>query len=103
MTRSAVVGLRDTNYLKRMSKKRARVALVSGGPEPVEDDGGDGNSPFARAFLKALSNNTDVIDGTRLFAETRRPVILHAKQTPEYSDVRDSGHDGGDFLFVRKP
>ena len=86
-----------------MSKKRARVALVSGGPEPVEDDGVDGNSPFARTFLKALSNNTDVIDGTRLFAETQRTVILHAKQTPEYSDVRDSGHDGGDLLFVRKP
>ena len=84
-------------------RRNVRVALVSGGPEPVEDDGGDGNSPFARAFLKALSNNTDVIDSTRLFAETRRPVILHAKQTPEYSDVRDLGHDGGDFLFVRKP
>ena len=103
MTRSALVGLRDADYLKRMSKKRARVALVSEVPEPVEDDGGDGNSPFARAFLKALSNNTDVMDGTRLFAETRRPVILHAKQTPEYSDIRDSDHDGGDFLFVRKP
>ena len=77
LTRSAAVGLRDAKYLKRMSKKRARVALVSEGLEPVEDDGDDGNSPFARAFLKALSNNTDVIDGTRLFAEIRRPVILH--------------------------
>ena len=103
LTRSAAVGLRDANYLKRMSKKRARVALVSEGLEPVEDDGDDGNPPFAHAFLKALSNNTDVIDGTWLFAEIRRPVILHAKQTPEYSDVGDSGHDSGDFLFVCKP
>ena len=79
------------------------LGIGGGGPEPVKDDGGDGNSPFAPAFLKVLSNNTDFIDGTRLFAETRHPVILHAKQTPEYSDVRDSGHDGGDFLFVRKP
>ena len=43
LTRSAAVGLRDANYLKRMSKKRARVALVSEGLEPVEDDGDDGN------------------------------------------------------------
>ena len=64
LTRSAAVGLRDANYLKRMSKKRARVPLVSEGLEPVEDDGDDGNPPFARAFLKALSNNTDVIDGS---------------------------------------
>ncbi len=42
------------------------------------------------------------MDGTQLFSEIRRPVILNAKQTPEYSDVRQAGHDGGDFLFVRK-
>ena len=88
LTRSASVGL--------------RVAMVSSGLGPAEDNGGGGNSPFARAFLNALSNNPDIIDGTRLFAAIRRPVILDAKQTPEYSDVRDSGHDGGDFLFVRK-
>ena len=45
------------------------LGIGGGGGEPVEDDGDDGNSPFARTFLKALSNNTDVIDGTRLFAE----------------------------------
>ena len=25
-----------------------------------------------------------------------------ADQTPQYSDVRRAGHDGGDFLFVRR-
>ena len=102
LTRSATVDLRDANYLKRMASKMARVAMVSGGLEPVADSGGSGNSPFAKAFLDALRNNPDVIDGTRLFGEIRRPVILNAQQTPEYSDVRNSGHDGGDFLFVRK-
>jgi hypothetical protein len=28
--------------------------------------------------------------------------MVSANQTPQYSDVRDAGHDGGDFLFVRK-
>ena len=102
LTRSAaVVGFRDKEYYKRMAAKQARVALVSGGLEPVADDSGKGNSPFATAFLDALRNNADVIDGTRLFSEIRRPVILNAKQTPQYSDVRNAGHDGGDFLFVR--
>ncbi len=32
----------------------------------------------------------------------RHPVMVAASQTPEYSDVRETGHDGGDFLFVRK-
>ena len=28
--------------------------------------------------------------------------MVAAEQTPEYLDVRNAGHDGGDFLFVRK-
>jgi hypothetical protein len=102
LTRSAAIGFRDKDYYRRMASKQARVAMVSGGLEPVADNSGKGNSPFATAFLDALRNNTDVIDGTQLFSEIRRPVILNAKQTPEYSDVRGAGHDGGDFLFVRK-
>ena len=102
LTRSAAIGFRDKNFYKRMASKKARVALVSGGLEPVADDSGKGNSPFAAAFLEALRNNADVLDGTRLFSEIRRPVIFNAKQTPEYSDVRNAGHGGGDFLFVRK-
>jgi hypothetical protein len=27
--------------------------------------------------------------------------MVAAQQTPQYSDVRQAGHDGGDFLFVR--
>jgi hypothetical protein len=102
LTRAAAVGFRDKDYFKRMASKKARVAMVSGGLEPVADDAGGGNSPFAKAFIDALKNNKSVIDGTRLFSQIRRPVILNAQQTPEYSDVRNANHDGGDFLFVRK-
>ncbi|MEX2614931.1 MAG: hypothetical protein WD767_02440 [Alphaproteobacteria bacterium] len=34
--------------------------------------------------------------------QIRRTVVLNANQTPEYSDIRLAGHEGGDFLFVRK-
>ena len=101
LTRAAAIGFRDKEYYRRMASKQARVAMVSGGLEPVADDTGKGNSPFATAFLDALRNNPDVIDGTRLFSEIRRPVILNAQQTPQYSDVRNAGHEGGDFLVVR--
>ena len=57
---------------------------------------------FAKAFLDALRENTDVIDGQALFGELKRPVILNSEQTPQYSDIRGAGHDGGDFLFVRR-
>ena len=102
LTRAAPVGFRDKDYLRRMALKQARVALVSGGLEPVADKGGGKHSPFAKAFIGALQENNSVIDGTRLFSKIRRPVILASEQTPEFSDVRNAGHDGGDFLFVRK-
>lgn len=90
------------DYLSRMAAKRARQVLSSGGLEPVADSGGGGHSVFARAFLNELSANTGVLDGTSLFTRLRRPVMLDSDQTPEYADVRKAGHEGGDFLFVRR-
>jgi len=90
------------DYYARIAGKQARVALVSGGLEPVADNGGGGHSPFAKAFIQALAENRGVLDGTQLFARIRRPVMTAAKQTPEYADIQGAGHDGGDFLFVAK-
>ena len=94
---------RDT-YLARIVQKRSRTVLTSGGLEPVSDSGGGGeHSVFAKAFLTALQENHDVLDGQQLFHLIRRSVILNASQTPEYTDMRYAGHEGGDFLFVRPP
>ena len=102
LTRSIKVPDRTIDYIERMASRRARVVLTSGGLEPVMDSGGGKHSVFAEQFLKVLKNNTGVLDGTQLFEQVRRPVVLAAPQTPQYSDIRFSGHDGGDFLFVRK-
>jgi len=29
-------------------------------------------------------------------------VAVNSDQIPEYADLRKAGHDGGDFLFVRR-
>ena len=104
LVRAADVGTRKRtgDYWKRMTSKWARVAITSGGLEPVADKGGGENSPFAKAFIDTLKDNGSVMDGTTLFSKMRRPVMVNAEQTPQYSDVRNAGHDGGDFLFVRK-
>jgi uncharacterized caspase-like protein len=89
-------------YLSRIAAKRARVALASGGLEPVEDSTGRSKrSPFASAFIDALEENQSVMEGTQLFERVRQPVMLASDQTPEYANIRKAGHDGGDFLFVR--
>ncbi len=105
LTRSVNVTVKadGSEYLRRLAEKRTRVVLTSGGVEPVLDEGGQGHSVFARAFLEALKKNTGILEGTRLFEELRRPVVVNAPQTPEYSDILYAGHEGGDFLFVRRP
>ena len=65
------------------------------------DGGGGKHSVFAKAFIGALRENDAVLDGQSLFDRVKRPVVLNANQTPRYADIRNSGHDGGDFLFVK--
>ena len=86
--------------LKRLNEKRARKAMTSGGLEPVVDGGGDGHSVFTRALLENLRGNAEILDGNQLFAKLRPSVVVNARQTPEYSDIRFAGDEGGEFLFV---
>ena len=91
-------------YLSKMAEKRTRVVMASGGLEPVADSGGRGDhSVFATAFMGALKENPHVMDGTTLFSKIRRPVMVNSDQTPQYADIRNAGHDGGDFIFIRIP
>ena len=95
-------GLERAALLERMAVKRARVAMTSGGLEPVLDGGGGGHSVFAKAFLDVLRGNQDVLEARTVFDRLRRPVIVNSAQTPDYADIRNAGHDGGEFLFVRR-
>jgi hypothetical protein len=93
---------RRISWIKRMLGKRARTALTSGGLEPVLDSGGGDHSVFTGAVIAALHENSEVLEGQRLFDNIKRLVVLNSDQTPQYSDIRRAGHDGGDFLFIRK-
>lgn len=102
LVRGVNINLGTPKYYQQMARKKARVVLTSGGLEPVADNNGSGHSPFTDALLKSLAENTGVLDGNALFNIIRRPVMVSSDQTPQYSDVRKAGHDGGDFLFVRR-
>jgi len=102
LTRGVHIKRQDPGYLERIAKRRARVVLTSGGLEPVADSGGGDHSVFASAFLEALEQNEALLEGHELFTQVRRPVAVNSDQIPEYADLRKAGHDGGDFLFVRR-
>ena len=102
LIRGGKASLRSPQYYQKIARKRARVVITSGGLEPVADNNGSGHSPFTDALLKSLTKNVSVLDGHTLFNAIRRPVMVNSDQTPQFSDVRRAGHDGGDFLFVRR-
>jgi peptidoglycan hydrolase-like protein with peptidoglycan-binding domain len=103
LTRGLAIGGKSPGYYHAIVERRARTVMTSGGLEPVLDAGGGRHSIFAKAFLETLRGNPGVIDGEGVFQRVRELVILNAEQTPEYGNIRLAGHDGGDFLFVRKP
>jgi hypothetical protein len=103
LARGINVRIRTKNYYEKISRKKARTVMASGGLEPVADEGGKGtHSVFASALIEALNENQGVLDATLLFSQIRRPVMVNTDQTPEYSDIRKAGHEGGDFLFVKQ-
>ncbi len=98
-------GIDRSNYIEKLFGKKARVIISSGGNEPVSDSGGGSNSVFAKGFIKALKEmDKDVFTAEEVFisGNIKEFVAGNANQTPEYSLIRDSGHDGGDFVFIRK-
>ena len=95
-------GERD-EFLKKMTSRPSRTLLASGGNEPVADGGGSGHSIFADSFLKALREiDNSIFTADELFYQyIRSRVAGRSDQVPEYSEIRNSGHDGGDFVFRR--
>ena len=102
LTRGIKIVKKTPSYIARMTNSKARLALTSGGLEPVADSGGSGHSVFAAKFISLLEANQAVLDGTQLFSELRPEVMLNSDQTPEYGRIRKAGDGGGDFLFVRR-
>lgn len=108
LTRAAAAKLgtpaeRD-RYLDKMRGGVARILMASGGNEPVADGGGSGHSVFARALLDGMRRISEqVFTAEELFHQYVREMVAgKSEQTPEYNPLRNSGHEAGDFVFVRK-
>ncbi len=91
-------------FMQKMQAGKSRMLMASGGNEPVADGGGDGHSVFARVFLTGLTKmERNSFTGAELFRDfVQERVSGKADQTPEYNPLRNSGHESGDFVFVRK-
>ncbi|MDX2040298.1 MAG: caspase family protein [Acidobacteriota bacterium] len=91
-------------YLEKMRGGTSRILMASGGNEPVADGGGGNHSVFARALLDGLRGMSErVFTADELFHQfIKERVAGKSDQTPEYNPLRNSGHEAGDFIFVRQ-
>jgi len=88
-------------YYKEVHRKVSRQALTSGGLQPVMDGGRDGHSVFSYYFLKMLeSNERKYFDASQLYNDIKIPVVNNSEQTPEFHPIKDTGDEGGQFIFV---
>lgn len=90
-------------YYEKVYNLPSRKAISSGGIEPVMDGGRDGHSVFAYYLLKTLNTNTSkYYDASQLYDNIKIPIVNNSEQTPNFNPIKDSGDEGGQFLFILK-
>lgn len=95
---SGVIGSAFEDWMRYPS----RWAFVSG-KGPVSDGESGENSPFAESIISQLKNNeSDAINIMRLAVEVIQLVRFRNKQMAELSPLDVSGHEGGQFVFIKK-
>ena len=90
-------------YYQKVYSLKSCQAISSGGIEPVMDGGRDGHSVFAYYFLKALNDNQEsYLDASRLFDRIKVPIVNNSDQSPKFSPIKNTGDEGGQFVFIRR-
>ncbi len=81
-------------------KLPSRKAMTSGAMKEVPD-----KSVFVEYLIKRLKDNREkLLPAETLFASFRQAVINNSpnRQVPQYGEIRETGDEGGDFIFVKK-
>ena len=90
-------------YYKEVHGLSSRQAMTSGGVEPVMDGGKDGHSVFAYYFLKAMNENQNkYLDVAQIYNKIKIPVINNSEQSPKLAPVKNTGDEGGQFIFIKR-
>ncbi len=93
-----------SRWVQAATASRSRTALTSGGLAPVPDIGRGGNSHFAGALIATLEDNSQLLQGQRLFEEVYTAMASAAAESdliqfPGYAPIQFAGHEAGEFFF----
>lgn len=86
--------------LQELAKLPSRKAMTSGTMKEVPD-----KSVFVDYLLKRLKDNVDpYVSSEQLFSSMRQAVINNSPngQIPQFGEIRETGDEGGDFVFMKR-
>lgn len=91
--------------LRHLAAQRVRVAMTSGGLEPVVDGGSVDHSLFARSLLDMLAQVREPVSAQELFQGVSARFAhlarrLSIAQQPQYAPIGFAGHEAGDFVLA---
>ena len=91
----------DNRYYLNLYNEKSRWGMTSGNKTPVSDQGTGGHSVFAYQLLKELRKNTKPYISTQEICTRIAPIVgNNSEQTPLCRPVRNTGDQGGEFIFV---
>jgi Caspase domain len=91
----------DNKYYLNLYNEKSRWGMTSGNKTPVSDAGSDGHSVFAYQLLKELRKNEKPYISIQELCIRIAPIVgNNSEQTPLCRPVRNTGDQGGEFVFV---
>jgi len=92
--------INDKYYIDLYNEK-SRWGMTSGNKTPVSDVGTGGHSVFAYQLINVLRKNEKPYISTQEIYTRIAPIVgNNSEQTPLCRPVRDTGDQGGEFVFV---
>ncbi len=91
----------DNKYYLNLYNEKSRWGMTSGNKTPVSDVGSGGHSVFAYQLLKELRKNEKPYISIQELCTRIAPIVSNnSEQTPLCRPIRNTGDQGGEFVFV---
>jgi len=91
----------DDRYYMNLYNEKSRWGMTSGNKTPVSDSGSENHSIFAYQLIKTLKKNDKPFISAQEIYNSIAPIIANnSEQQPMCRPVRDTGDQGGGFVFV---
>ena len=91
----------DNNYYVNLYNEKSRWGMTSGNKTPVSDFGSGDHSVFAYQLLNELRKNEKPYLSIQELCTRVAPIVSNnSEQTPMCRPIRNTGDEGGEFVFV---